>query len=146
MSPETWVETISDRGKDELGAQHFRTARLALELALACSDDETSDKHADTMNALAWSYLFPDTDGVKDVPRAMSLVTKSLAIRREATYLDTAAEAHYQLGNPAEAVRLEKEALVRARGARRTQLVLEFERQLRKFESAQRCFPVRAEH
>jgi tetratricopeptide (TPR) repeat protein len=140
VSPEAWVETIRARGNDELGAQHYRNARLALELALACSDDESSETHADTLNALAWSYLFPDQNGAKDPPRALELATKALAIRRQADYIDTAAEAHYQLGNPSEAVRLEREALVRVQQAQRPQpeLTNEVERHLRKFRNAER--------
>jgi tetratricopeptide (TPR) repeat protein len=141
VSPEAWVATIQARGIDELGVQHYRTARLALELALACSDDESSDHHAETLNALAWSYLFPDQNGAKDPPRALELVTKALAIRRRPGYIDTAAEAHYQLGNPMEAVRLEREALVRAQRLppwRQLQLTNELKTQLLKFQNAER--------
>ncbi len=141
VSPEAWVATIQARGIDELGVQHYRTARLALELALVCSDDESSDHHADTLNALAWSYLFPDQNGAKDPPRALELVTKALAIRRQPGYIDTAAEAHYQLGNPMEAVRLEREALVRVQRLppwRQVQLTNELKTQLLKFQNAER--------
>ena len=141
VSPEAWVETVRARGNDELTAQHYRTARLALELALACSDDDSSDRHADTLNALAWSYLFPDRDGVKNPPRALELVTKALALRRQAEYIDTEAEARYQLGNPSEAIRLEREALVRLQQTQRPgrQLTIELQMQLRKFQNAERA-------
>lgn len=136
VTPEAWVDTVRQYGIDESRNHHWRTARLALELALASSDADLKTQHG-TLNALAWSYLFPDEDGVTNPQRALELANRAIQIERAPGYLDTAALAYFQLGKISDAVRLQREALVRV-NLSGTPLWSELSDRLKKFEDAER--------
>jgi tetratricopeptide (TPR) repeat protein len=133
VTPETWVETVRLRGIDEMHNHNLRTSRLALELVLACSDAD-----ANTLNTLAWIYLFPDEDGVTNPQRSLQLVNRAIEIERSPAYLDTAAEAYFQLGKLPEALRLQREALVRIDNVSGNRLWRDLSERLKKFEDAER--------
>jgi tetratricopeptide (TPR) repeat protein len=137
IRPEVWVETIRQRGDAEMKNQHWRTARLALELALACSDGDKKPQH-ELLNSLAWSYLFPDEDGVTNPQRSLELANRAIELDRSPAYLDTAALAHFQLGQLSEALRLQREALVRANAFTGNALWRELAGRLKMFEEAAR--------
>jgi hypothetical protein len=137
VTPARWVQTVELRGIDEVRSHHWRTARLALELALACSDEEPKAQHV-MLNALAWSYLFPDEDGVTNPQRSLQLANRALQIDRQPAYLDTAALANFQLGRLSEALRLQREALVRAKDFAGGLLWSELAERLKMFEAAAR--------
>jgi len=115
---------------------HDQRASLAYELLLAYQPED-----ALTLNNLAWLYLTTKDPAVHNSQRGLELAKRAITLRRSAEYLDTAAEAHFQTGNPQEAVKLEKEALQRAQEAgpfqRRLDSILH--QQLQKFEAA--CQP-----
>jgi tetratricopeptide (TPR) repeat protein len=109
-SPGAWIATVRAVGEDELRMQHYGKARQALEFALSYSEHEDPT----SLNELAWSYVNPDDQGTTNPQRALDLITRALTLDRRPELLDTAAEAHFQLGNFSEAIRLEQEALTRA--------------------------------
>jgi tetratricopeptide (TPR) repeat protein len=141
-APDFWLETIRSLGNEEARAKRYGKARVALELALAYSQE-----NAKTLNDLAWYYLQPDESGTNP-QRALKLVNRALDLNRSGTFLDTAAEAHFQLGDFGEAVRLEREALTLLRrytsfqgkvsGGRVAALRSQLETQLQKFQDAER--------
>jgi tetratricopeptide (TPR) repeat protein len=69
---------------------------------------ELDPEHPEYLNNVAW---FGARSGERPA-EAVKLATKAIALDKDnAAYLDTAAEAHFRNGNPAEAVRLEVRAL-----------------------------------
>jgi hypothetical protein len=120
----------------EARSQEDQKASLAYELLLAYQPED-----ALTLNNLAWLYLTTQDPAVHNSQRGLELSKHGISLRRSPEFLDTAAEAHFQTGNPQEAVKLEKEAL------RQTQETGSFDpglspilhRQLQKFEAA--CKP-----
>jgi hypothetical protein len=132
-SPDSWMATVRAVGEDEVRAQHYGKARQALEFALSFSQHED----ARTLNELAWSYVNPDEKGTTNPQRALDLITRALKLDRGPELLDTAAEAHFQLGNFSEAVRLEREALTRSADGRPV-LEQSLEKQLHKFQEGER--------
>jgi tetratricopeptide (TPR) repeat protein len=130
---EAWVETTRALGDAEAQAEHYPKARLALELALAYSPED-----AKTLNNLAWYYLLSEKSGTNP-QRALKLVNRALELSRLGTYLDTAAEAHFQLGDFGEAVRLEREALITVKEEGERVDLRFLQRQLKKFEDAERA-------
>ena len=138
-SPGAWIRTVRELGNTEAAAKHYGKARLALEFALAYSKDASLKDDAETLNNLAWSYVNPDEGGTTNPQRAFELINRGLKLDRQPAYLDTAAEANFQLGNFSDAVRLESEALIRANnGPGDARLVSFFEEQLQKFREGQR--------
>jgi len=133
-SADAWIETVRAVGEDEVRAQHWGKARLALEFALSYSQHED----ARSLNELAWSYVNPDEKGTTNPERALDLITRGLKLDRQPEFLDTAAEAHFQLGNFSEAIRLEREALTRAADGRGPGLEDILEKQLHKFQEGER--------
>jgi tetratricopeptide (TPR) repeat protein len=132
-SPDDWIATVRAVGEDEVRAQHFGKARQVLEFALSYSQHED----ARALNELAWSYVNPDERGTTNPKRALHLITRALKLDRGPELLDTAAEAHFQLGNFSEAIRLEREALTRSADGRPA-LEQFLEKQLRKFQDGER--------
>jgi tetratricopeptide (TPR) repeat protein len=116
--------------------QHDQKASLAYELLLAYQPED-----ALTLNNLAWLYLTTQDPAVHNAQRGLELALPAIRLRRSAEFLDTAAEAHFQTGNPQEAVKLEKEALQQTQGLGPFQRGLGsvLQRQLQKFEAA--CKP-----
>jgi hypothetical protein len=120
----------------EAGLQHDQKASLAYELLLAYQPED-----ALTLNNLAWLYLTTQDPAVHNAQRGLELAMPAIRLRRSAEFLDTAAEAHFQTGNPQEAAKLEKEALLQTQGFGPFQRALGsvLQRQLQKFEAA--CKP-----
>jgi tetratricopeptide (TPR) repeat protein len=133
-SPDAWITTVQAVGENELQAQHYGKARQALEFAFSYSQHED----ATLLNELAWSHVNPDEKGRTNPQRAMDLMNRALKLDRRPEFLDTAAEAHFQLGNFSEAIRLEQEALTRAADGGRTGLEDFLEKQLHKFQEGER--------
>jgi tetratricopeptide (TPR) repeat protein len=132
---DVWAATTRQLGNAEAQGKHYRRACLALELALDYLPED-----ATTLNNLAWYYLQPD-DSDTDPQRALELVNRALELNRQGVFLDTAAEAHFQLGDFREAVRLERDAITTCdeQGERVDRGFLD--RQLQKFEDAERTHP-----
>jgi hypothetical protein len=120
----------------EAGLQQDQKASLAYELLLAYQPED-----ALTLNNLAWLYLTTQDPAVRNSQRGLELSKHGISLRRSPEFLDTAAEAHFQTGNPQEAVKLEKEALQQTQelGAFGPGLESTLRRQLQKFEAA--CKP-----
>jgi tetratricopeptide (TPR) repeat protein len=116
--------------------QQDQKASLAYELLLALQPED-----ALTLNNLAWLYLTTKDPAVHNPQRGLELATHAITLRRSAEFLDTAAEAHFQTGNPQEAVTLEKEALEQTQENAPFQRGLGsiLQRSLEKFEAA--CKP-----
>jgi hypothetical protein len=116
----------------EANLRHAQKASLAYELLLAYQPED-----ALTLNNLAWLYLTTQDPAVHNSQRGLELSKRAITFRRSPEFLDTAAEAHFQTGNPQEAVTLEKEALEPpALGSFRPGLDAELRRRLQKFEAA----------
>jgi hypothetical protein len=120
----------------EARLQNDQKASLAYELLLAYQPED-----ALTLNNLAWLYLTTKDPAVHNPQRGLELATHAITLRRSAEFLDTAAEAHFQTGNPQEAVTLEKEALEQTQENAPFQRGLGsiLQRSLEKFEAA--CKP-----
>jgi tetratricopeptide (TPR) repeat protein len=120
----------------EVGSQQDQRASLAYELLLAYSPED-----ALTLNNLAWLYLTTNDPAVHNSQRGLELAKHAIRLRRSPEFLDTAAEAHFQTGNPQEAVKLEKEALQQTEEVGPFQRNLEpiLRRKLQTFEAA--CKP-----
>jgi tetratricopeptide (TPR) repeat protein len=119
----------------EARLQQDRKASLAYELLLAYQPED-----ALTLNNLAWLYLTTNDAAVHNPQRGLELAMHAISLRRSAEFLDTAAEAHFQTGNPQEAVKLEKEAAqAQESGPFQRHLDSILSRQLQKFEAA--CKP-----
>jgi len=120
----------------EARLQQDQKASLAYELLLAYQPED-----ALTLNNLAWLYLTTNDPAVHNSQRGLELATHAISLRRSAEFLDTAAEGHFQAGNPQEAVTLEKEALQETQENAPFQQALEstLQRTLQKFEAA--CKP-----
>jgi tetratricopeptide (TPR) repeat protein len=101
-----WAANLRRRAQTEAAKKRDRTARLAYELLLS---DVPRD--AGALNDLAWLYLTSDEPAVRDPKRGLELALRALAISRQPSILDTAAEARFQAGQTDEAVKLEQEAL-----------------------------------
>jgi tetratricopeptide (TPR) repeat protein len=115
---------VAEAGADD------QKASLAYELLLAYQP-----KDALTLNNLAWLYLTTQDAAVHNPLRGLELSKRAISLRPSAEFLDTAAEAHFQTGNPQEAVKLEKEAL-QATPVFQRGLEALLRRQLQKFEAA----------
>jgi tetratricopeptide (TPR) repeat protein len=120
----------------EARMQQDQKAGMAYELLLAYQPDD-----ALTLNNLAWLYLTTNDPAVHNPKRGLELAIHAIRLRRAVEFLDTAAEAHFQTGNPQEAVKLEKEALQKSQKPALFQRGYEsvFRQQLQKFEAA--CKP-----
>jgi tetratricopeptide (TPR) repeat protein len=101
-----WAANLRHRARTEAAQKRDRTARLAYELLLS---DVPRD--AGALNDLAWLYLTSDEPAVRNPKRGLELALRALAISRQPSILDTAAEARFQAGQTDEAVKLEQEAL-----------------------------------
>jgi tetratricopeptide (TPR) repeat protein len=136
-----WVDEVRQLGTKETSAQHFARARRVFEFAAAFSDDKEhslSEKERTYLNNFAWAYVNPDENGTTNPKRAAELIEKVIKVDRNPLYLDTAAETQFQLGNFAEAIRLEREAIARGESLGLDQYMPLFERELLKFREAER--------
>jgi hypothetical protein len=124
----------------EAGLRHDQEAKLAYEHLLAYRPQD-----ARTLNNLAWLYLTTKDPAVHNPERGLELAMRAIHQQRAAVFLDTAAEAYFQTGNPEEAVKLEKEALLQTQRfvlfKRGPDLESTLSQQLQKFEAA--CKPRR---
>jgi hypothetical protein len=103
-----------------------------------------SPRDARAWNDLAWLHLTSKDPAVHDPQRGLELSSRALELARTPMILDTAAEAQFQTGQVAEAVRLEREALRASRAVQAftgNQSVDFFEKQLAKFEQGRRSRP-----
>jgi hypothetical protein len=101
-----WAHNLRWRAHHLAAHQQDQKARLAFELLLS---DVPRD--AESLNDLAWLYLTTNDPAMRNPKRGLELALRAIEIRREPAFLDTAAEARFQNGHPAEAVKLEQEAL-----------------------------------
>jgi tetratricopeptide (TPR) repeat protein len=131
-APGPWVDAIRSLGNAEARATHYGKARLALELALPYSEEDPTE-----LNNLAWYYLLPDKQAGTNPQRALQLINQALGVRRAWEFLDTAAEAHFQLGDFKEAIRLETEAINAPNERRSANDSAFLERQMEKFQNAE---------
>jgi hypothetical protein len=63
------------------------------------------------LNNLAWLYLTTSDSSLRNPQRGLELALRAVELSRAPQILDTAAEARFQTGEPAEAVKLEQEAI-----------------------------------
>jgi Zn-dependent protease with chaperone function len=84
---------------------------------------------AEALNGLAWLLLKTPDMSVRDPERALSLALRAVAKERLPEYLDTLAEAYYQLGDIQQALAYGKEALGKAKNN-----VSHYKRQYEKFK------------
>jgi hypothetical protein len=129
-----WQGNLLLRAEAEYAKKHDRTARLAYELLVAESPQDSTP-----LNALAWLYLTSDDPAVHDSKRGLDLALQALAIRRAPHILDTVAEGRYQAGQPDEAVQLEREAIEtspRMMSSQNAKMWAILQAQLEKFEAA----------
>jgi tetratricopeptide (TPR) repeat protein len=103
---EIWLNGLFLRAHEEAQSQQYDKARLGFELGLAYEPNNPT-----LLNDLASLYLTADSAGRTDPKRAVELIERAMAQTRHPTVLDTAAEAYFQSGKVAEAIRLESEAL-----------------------------------
>jgi hypothetical protein len=134
--PPSKEQTLYKWAVAEASQQHDEEAKLTYELLLAYRP-----KDALALNNLAWLYLTTEDPAVHNPERGLELAIRAIQQQRSANYLDTAAEAYFQTGNPQEAVKLEKEALRQLQkfGPFQQASGSIFSRQLQKFEAA--CKP-----
>ena len=98
-------------------------ATLTYEKIIAIDPD-----HSMSLNNLAWILLTATDESLRDEGRALGLAKRAVALERSAVYLDTLAEAYYQNGYAADALRTIKEAIALAKDKREY-----YEKQLQKF-------------
>jgi hypothetical protein len=123
----TWA--VAELGFDD------QKASMAYELLL-----EYSPKDELTLNNLAWLYLTTQDPGVHNPQRGLALSKRAIKLKASPEFLDTAAEAYFQTGNPEEAAKLEKKALLEAQKSGSQRIGQEFyRRKLKTFEAA--CKP-----
>jgi tetratricopeptide (TPR) repeat protein len=134
--PPSKEQTLQKWAVAEARLQHDQEAKSAYEHLLAYRPQD-----ARTLNNLAWLYLTTKDPAVHNPQRGLELAMRAIHQQRSAVYLDTAAEAYFQTGNPEEAVKLEKEAKRQPQKLGPFQQGLEstLSRQLQKFEAA--CKP-----
>ncbi|HEV3304274.1 MAG TPA: hypothetical protein VG055_31785 [Planctomycetaceae bacterium] len=134
--PPSKEQTLQKWAVAEARLQHDQEAKSAYEHLLAYRPQD-----ARTLNNLAWLYLTTKDPAVHNPQRGLELAMRAIHQQRSAVYLDTAAEAYFQTGNPEEAVKLEKEAKLQPQKLGPFQQGLEstLSRQLQKFEAA--CKP-----
>jgi hypothetical protein len=126
----------------EAGLKHDQKAKFAYELLLTYRPE-----NAKVLNNLAWLYLTTNDPEVHNSQRGLELAMRAISQQRSAVFLDTAAEAYFQTGNPEEAVKLEEEALdelVQSGSFQRVQLELILNQQLEKFAAARKPQPASA--
>jgi tetratricopeptide (TPR) repeat protein len=136
-----WAGEVRQLGTNETTAQHFGRARRVFEFASAFSGEKEHPLSHDELrdlNNFAWAYVNPDEHGTTNPKRAAELIEKVIKVDRNPIYLDTAAETQFQLGNFAEAIRLEREAIARGESLGLDQYMPLFERELLKFREAER--------
>jgi tetratricopeptide (TPR) repeat protein len=101
-----WTHNL--RGRAEYLAAHKQDqkAKLAYELLVAEAPSDPAP-----LNSLAWLYLATNDPAVRNPQRALELALRAVELSRAPQILDTAAEARFETGQPAEAVKLEREAI-----------------------------------
>jgi hypothetical protein len=127
--PKGVVDAVKTRALEETQRKQFGKARLGYEFLLAYSPEDPL-----VLNNLAWVYLFPDEAGTTNPQRSVELVSRALEMNRDALFLDTAAEAHFQCGHRREAIRLEQEAMLDAYDGE-SEFFPTFQKQLEKYRN-----------
>ena len=87
----------------------YPEALFAYEKALNLEPD-----HPVALNNLAWLLATASDRRVRDIPRAVELAERAVALERNSMFLDTLAEAYYTAGRISEAVEVIDEAIERA--------------------------------
>jgi hypothetical protein len=139
-----WAANLRKRAQADAAKKRDESARLTYELLLLSAPNDPG-----ALNDLAWLYLTSEEAAVRDSKRGLELALRALAISRTPAILDTAAEAHFQAGHAAEAVKLEQEALHAIPGfpgSDYTQFRTLLTRQLQKFQSAEKSSPSAMPH
>ena len=85
-------------------------------------------EHSISLNNLAWILLTASDEKFRNAERALDLAKRAVAIERSPAYLDTLAEAYYQNGYTADALKIIKEAIAVSKENRKY-----YENQLEKF-------------
>jgi hypothetical protein len=101
-----WAHNLRGRAAYLAAHKQDQKAKLAYELLVA---ETPSD--AGALNSLAWLYLTTNDPAVRNPQRALELALRAVEINRAPQILDTAAVARFKTGQPAEAVKLEQEAI-----------------------------------
>ena len=101
----------------------FEQATLTYEKIIAIDPG-----HSISLNNLAWILLTAPDEKIRNKDRALGLAERAVALERSPVYLDTLAEAYYQNGYMAEALKTIKEAIFMAKENREY-----YEKQLEKF-------------
>ena len=92
-----------------IGRGRYHDAQVAYYYLIAREPD-----HHDAYNQLAWLLLTVDDSTFRDPPRALALAEEAYALAPLPHIIDTLAEAAFQNGDHARAIRLEKEAIAHA--------------------------------
>ena len=101
-----WAANLRGRAQDLAAHKNDQKAKLAFELLVA-----EVPRDAGALNDLAWLYLTTNDPAVRNPQRGLELALRAVNISRAPSILDTAAEARFQAGQQAEAVKLEQEAI-----------------------------------
>jgi tetratricopeptide (TPR) repeat protein len=101
-----WAHNLRRRAEHLAALRQDQKAKLAYELLVA---DVPRDSVA--LNNLAWLYLTTSDSSLRNPQRGLELALRAVELSRAPQILDTAAEARFQTGEPAEAVKLEQEAI-----------------------------------
>jgi tetratricopeptide (TPR) repeat protein len=89
-----------------------------------------NEKDATALNNLAWLLVTVQDKNLRDMTRALDLAKKAVALEKNATFLDTLAEAYYANGFKKEAIAAAREALNLA-----TDNIPFYKKQAERFES-----------
>jgi hypothetical protein len=109
---EQFENSLLSSAAQEAANRHDQKAKFAYELLLQYRPDD-----ATALNNLAWLYLTTSDAAVHNPERGLELGLQAIKLQRSAGFLDTVAEGYFQTGDPAEAVKLEREALSRERAS-----------------------------
>jgi thiol-disulfide isomerase/thioredoxin len=120
------VSADSVKARDERGYRQFQQHAEAMPDSIKKGDDfkkydafirhTETNRIADRLNDIAWSYHenMPDK---QDLTQALSWSAKSLDYKRAPMYLDTYAHLLDKLGRKADAIKIEQEAIDKAKAA-----------------------------
>ncbi|MCF8119850.1 MAG: M48 family metalloprotease [Deltaproteobacteria bacterium] len=75
---------------------------------------DMNPRHPVALNNLAWLLVTTPQDALRDIPRGLELAKRAVALEPSPGFLDTLAEAYYQNGQAAEAVKTIQRAMAKA--------------------------------
>ncbi|WP_170108654.1 thioredoxin family protein [Spirosoma oryzae] len=120
------VPADSVKARDERGYRQFQQQAETMPDSVKKSDDfkkydafirhTETNRIADRLNDIAWSY-YKNMPDKQDMSQALTWSAKSLDYKRVPMYLDTYAHLLDKLGRKAEAVKIEQEAIDKAKAA-----------------------------